>query len=121
MKKTYFLYRNFPVYISIAVLASIVNIKAPNDHIPSVTPISIIVGVYSAILPYGPGIKPGTIKPKPFSIQIATNKIKQAKNRNLKLFLNLWNVRIIVAVTFKVMEVHIQGKRAVFPSNPKNK
>ena len=94
MKKNYFLYRNFPVSISIAVLASIVNIKAPNDHIPSVTPISIIVGVYSAIVPYGPGIKPGTINPKPFSIHIATNKIKQAKNKN-----DIFRIKLICFVS----------------------
>lgn len=63
----------------IAVLARIVKTKAPSAQIPSVTPISIPEGVYSAILPYGPGINPGTIRPNPFSIQIAMNRIKQQK------------------------------------------
>tara|TARA_B100001063_G_scaffold50302_1_gene44305 strand:+ start:3534 stop:3647 length:114 start_codon:yes stop_codon:yes gene_type:complete len=35
----------------IAVLANIVKIKAPIAQIPNVTPISIQVGVYSAIFP----------------------------------------------------------------------
>ena len=72
-----------------AVLASIVKTKAPNAQIPSVTPISTNVGVYSIILPYGSGINPGTINPKPFSIQMAINNIKQAKYNTLRLFLNL--------------------------------
>jgi len=47
----YFLNRIFPSSIPMAVLASIVNIKAPIAQIPMVTPISTQVGEYSTILP----------------------------------------------------------------------
>ncbi len=53
--------------------------------------------LYSAIFPYGPGIKPGTTKPTPFSIQIATKRVKQETEDIPKLLRKLWIIQVIVA------------------------
>lgn len=98
-----------------------VNTKAPMAQIPSVTAISTKLGVYSAILPHGPGMNPGTINPNPFSIQMAINNMAHTTYNIFKLLLNLWNVKIIVATTFKLIDVQIHGNNAVLPSKPKNK
>ena len=75
--------------MAMPVLARIEKINAPMAHMPIVTPISVSVGKYSTIFPHGPGINPGTISPKPFSIQIPINKRIQAKYKIFKLFRNL--------------------------------
>jgi len=57
----------------------------------------------------GDGINPGTIRPMPFSIQMPINRKTEAGSRTLGLFLPGFRARVIVASTFKVMEVQIQG------------
>lgn len=49
--------------------------------------ISIRVGVHSTTSPQVPGIKPGMIRPIPLLLQVATNRMMQAKASYLKSFL----------------------------------
>ena len=109
---------NSPSSIGIIILSRNVKTRAPIDHIPIATKISIKEGEYSHTSPSGAGINPGIINPIPFSIQMPVIMSMQAIFRVMKRFLVYGTRKITNAVTLKANAVQIHGTSLPFPCNP---
>ena len=70
--------RSSPNSMANATRTNTVKTKSPMPQMPSVTQSSTQLGAYSTNSPKGEVIKPGTISPRPFYIQMAIKSITHA-------------------------------------------
>ena len=91
----------------------------PKAQMPIQSIISLSDGKYWTKSPRVEGIKPGTTKPSPFSIQMPITIMMQEKIRANDLC-RAGDKRIMAASTFIASEVQIHGVSKLAPCSPKS-
>ncbi len=82
---------------------------------------SVRLGAYSTSSCSVDGMKPGTIRPMPFSIQTPTNAKPHAASNQRRSVRDFGDSRITADATLKATEVQIHGTRACAPCRPKKR
>src|SRR3974377_1290510 len=95
--------------------------RKPHPHMPAVISISGSVGTYVVISPRGEGMNPGTIRPRPLSIHMATNVARQPRKSRGSLLLVPGLISRINAIATRVNELHAHGTRLDLPERPKRR
>ena len=95
--------------------------SSPNAQMPAETFHSVRLGTYSTISCIVEGMKPGTMRPMPFSIQTPIKAMMHAVMTYLFWLDVLGEMKRNAAMKLQAMAVQIHGTSAVFPCKPKKR